>query len=338
MKNQKWIILAVALILIAGTAGALSWLRTHQKLGRPGLKTEPIPGGVMKKINLPERVLDFTSTNVPETEGCFGFSAAGHELCGTPLYRAGRLPGSEHDYLDGHRPHQHSQAGLLPARPGLGHQRQIGGEHPGGGHAELSTAGRQMGSQQFLSDRPTGRSKQVGGIYVFWLVADGEETPDNYQRMWWQARDLLRTGVLQRWAYVSYFSVCAPGQEEATFERMKNFIAHCRAGISISAGRTLNGKDVNHVATRPSDPDPVSPVGRCLLFASSFWMAYVLRLDPQIAAWLHRPADIGRRRFGHPETRLALGRADSRRAAHPGIAKFLQPPRALARAGQSSGR
>ena len=56
-------------------------------------------------------------------------------------------------------------------------------------------------------------------------LADGEETPDNYQRMWWLARDLVRTGVLQRWAYVSYFAVCAPGQEEATFERMKNLIA-----------------------------------------------------------------------------------------------------------------
>jgi hypothetical protein len=43
--------------------------------------------------------------------------------------------------------------------------------------------------------------------------------------MWWLARDLLRTGVLQRWAYVSYFSFCAPGQEDAAFERMSKLIA-----------------------------------------------------------------------------------------------------------------
>jgi hypothetical protein len=72
----------------------------------------------------------------------------------------------------------------------------------------------------------SGQKQQVGGLYVFWFVADGEETPDYRQRMWWQGRDLLRTGVLQRWAYVSCFSVCAPGQEDATFERMKNYIAH----------------------------------------------------------------------------------------------------------------
>jgi hypothetical protein len=56
-------------------------------------------------------------------------------------------------------------------------------------------------------------------------VADREQTTDNFQRMWWLARDLLRTGVLQRWAYVSYFSVCAPGQEDAAFERMNKLIA-----------------------------------------------------------------------------------------------------------------
>ena len=33
------------------------------------------------------------------------------------------------------------------------------------------------------------------------------------------------TGVLQRWAYVSYFSVCEPGQEDATFARMEKLIA-----------------------------------------------------------------------------------------------------------------
>jgi len=42
--------------------------------------------------------------------------------------------------------------------------------------------------------------------------------------MWWMARDVIRTGVLQRWAYVSYFAVCPPGAEEATFQRMKKLI------------------------------------------------------------------------------------------------------------------
>jgi hypothetical protein len=39
------------------------------------------------------------------------------------------------------------------------------------------------------------------------------------------AGELLKTGTLQRWAYISCFSVCKPGDEEATFERLKKFIA-----------------------------------------------------------------------------------------------------------------
>ena len=68
MKNQKWLILFVVLVLMAGTAGALIWLKGHQRLGKPGIKATPIPGSTMMKIDLPEHVPDFTSTNVPESE------------------------------------------------------------------------------------------------------------------------------------------------------------------------------------------------------------------------------------------------------------------------------
>ncbi|HVV00492.1 MAG TPA: hypothetical protein VHH88_03965, partial [Verrucomicrobiae bacterium] len=39
------------------------------------------------------------------------------------------------------------------------------------------------------------------------------------------AKQMLLTGVLQRWAYVMCFSACPPGQESATVDRMKKFIA-----------------------------------------------------------------------------------------------------------------
>jgi hypothetical protein len=39
------------------------------------------------------------------------------------------------------------------------------------------------------------------------------------------ARTLLSSGVLERWAYVSFFAPCAPGQEAETYERMKKLIA-----------------------------------------------------------------------------------------------------------------
>ena len=70
-----------------------------------------------------------------------------------------------------------------------------------------------------------GKEKSLSSVFVYWFVADNQLTANHRQRMWWMARDLLRTGVLQRWAYVTYFSVCAPGQEEATYARMREFIA-----------------------------------------------------------------------------------------------------------------
>jgi hypothetical protein len=72
---------------------------------------------------------------------------------------------------------------------------------------------------------PDGQKQAVSGIYVFWFVTDGQQTTDNYLRMWWMARDLICTGVLQRWAYISYFALCPSGEEEATFEQIKALIA-----------------------------------------------------------------------------------------------------------------
>ncbi len=65
------------------------------------------------------------------------------------------------------------------------------------------------------------------GVYVYWFVCDGAISgePTGRERMWWMAKELLRRGVLQRWAYVTCFAVCPPGQEDATYERMQQFIA-----------------------------------------------------------------------------------------------------------------
>ena len=72
--------------------------------------------------------------------------------------------------------------------------------------------------------RPDGQEREVAAVLVYWFVADNQLTADHWQRMWWMARDLLRSGVLQRWAYVIQFSICQPGEEEAAFARISEFI------------------------------------------------------------------------------------------------------------------
>lgn len=70
-----------------------------------------------------------------------------------------------------------------------------------------------------------GRPVQVRGLFVYWFVADGQSTPFHGERMWLLARDLVTSGVLQRWAYIASLGRCLPGQEEALLKRMKGFIA-----------------------------------------------------------------------------------------------------------------
>jgi hypothetical protein len=81
-----------------------------------------------------------------------------------------------------------------------------------------------------------GELRKLSGLYVYWFVADNQLTPYHGERMWWMARDLIRTGVLQRWAYVSYFTVCWPGQEDAAFSRLKDLIAASVPEFQLAAG------------------------------------------------------------------------------------------------------
>jgi len=232
MKNQKWILFSLALVLMAGTASALTWFRANQKLGRPGIIAETIPGSVMMKINLPERVLDFTSTNVPEPQTVLDylppdtsyverlyFAPDGFQAQGTII-----LMGADRTSI-------HNADYCLTGQGFTGKKKSVVAIPIAGQQPYQLPVARWDVSGDFR--RPDGQSVKVYGVYVFWFVADGEVTPDNHQRMWWLGRDLLRTGVLQRWAYISYFTVCAPGQEDAAFERLKNLIVHSVADYQL---------------------------------------------------------------------------------------------------------
>ena len=224
MKHQKWLVFVVALGLIAGTAGALTWLRANQKLGKPGIKAMAIPGSVMMKIELPERVLDFTSTNMPEPEVVVGYLPKDTSYAGR-LYTAtnGLQINSTIILMGADRTSIHKPDYCLPGQGwSINEKTVVNIPVAGPQNYQLPVAKWIIGN---VYQTPDGQKHEVSGLYVFWFVADGEQTADNYQRMWWLGRDLLRTGVLQRWAYVSFFSVCAPGQEDATFEQMKKLIA-----------------------------------------------------------------------------------------------------------------
>ena len=224
MKYQKMLLVVVVAGLMAGTAGVLTWLRSNQRLGKPGIKATPIPGSVAMTLELPAQVLDFTSTNVPEPQVVLNYLPKDTSFA-ERLYQMpdGFVATATIILMGADRTSIHRPDYCLPGQGWTIDSKTAVNIPISGGHPYELPVMKWVIHNSIQT--PDGRKREVSGIYVFWFVADHEQTVDNFQRMWWLARDLLRTGVLQRWAYVSYFSICAPGQEDATFERMNKLIA-----------------------------------------------------------------------------------------------------------------
>jgi hypothetical protein len=224
MTKQKWIILVTALVLIGGAAAILGRLQANQKLGRPGVKTSPIPGSHRLQIELPERALDYTSEAVEADKGTLEWLPQDTSL-GQRLYRApdGFQTSVNVVLMGSDRTSIHKSEFCLEGQGwridrGVSTETKVHMERP---------CQYDLPVTKFIATREVnaeGRTLTARGVYVIWFVADNEYTAHHWQRMWWMARDLLRTGVLQRWASISFFAQCAPGAEDATFERMKKLM------------------------------------------------------------------------------------------------------------------
>jgi hypothetical protein len=224
VKSQRRILFSVALVLIAATAGGLNWVKTHQKLGRPGVMAVTIPGSTQMKMDLPERVLDFTSTNMPEPEIVLGYLPPDTSYAeriytapdGFQVQGAIVLMGADRTSI--HKPDY-----CLPGQGWHIDSKKVVSVPIGGTRPYNLPVAKWVISADF--QMPEGQTERRSGVYAFWFVADNEQTPDFYGYLRRLTRDFLFTGVLQRWAYISYFCMCAPGQEDAAFARMEKLIA-----------------------------------------------------------------------------------------------------------------
>jgi hypothetical protein len=248
MNKQKWIILLVALGLIGGTAGMLSRLKANQRLGLPGILTKDIPNSSRKEILLPELVLDYTSQPVELDTNLFIYMPQDSSFV-QRRYKAADgfqtllnvvLMGSDRSTI--HKP-QFCLAGQgwaidqsKSAETTVPMQRPQPYDLP---------VMKLLTSRQFMKD---GQPVTYHGIYVYWFVADNQLTASHGTRMWRMAEELLRTGVLERWAYITCFSVCEPGQEEATYARMQKFIQASVPQFQKVAGSRSAGTAVTQTA------------------------------------------------------------------------------------------
>jgi hypothetical protein len=224
MKNQKIILFFVALALIAATADAVSWLKLHQRLGAPGVQAVPVPGSLQMQLALPERVLDFTSTNAPESPAELGYFPKDTSFARRLYQLPGGLQTSATVILMGaDRTSIHKPDYCLPGQGWQIRDKQevklpIAGARP----YELPVMKWTI-ANNFTA--PDGSRQQVGGLYVFWFVTENETT-DNFPAMLKSMLfHQLAHGVLQRWAYVSFFTACQPGQEDAAFASVKQLVA-----------------------------------------------------------------------------------------------------------------
>ncbi len=216
--------LIAALLLMALAGGAIYQLQTRQTLGRPGVLAEPQAGSPRWRIPLPEQVAGMTSQEVPAAEvelsALPADTSIGKRLYtatnGAPLLLQVVLMGRDRTSI--HQPQYclTGQGWLIEQTEEV--RLPVAGPQPHKIPALKLTA-----SKVFTTE--SGQRVPVRAIYVYWFVADGALTAHRSQRLRWMAEELLKTGTLQRWAYVACFAQCLPGEEDQTFARVKEFVA-----------------------------------------------------------------------------------------------------------------
>jgi hypothetical protein len=224
MSRQRWILLLVAVLMIAGAGAMLVRMKASQKLGAPGVKTRPLAGHQNLEVVLPETVAGYVSEWMGQDSNVVKTLPADTSY-GQRRYRTADgfwsqvnvvLMGSDRTSI--HKPQFCLEGNGWKIDPNASRVETVHIERP---------QPYDLPVMKVVSTRQVQENGQLvtlRGLYVYWFVADQAYTTDHLQRMWWMAEELLLTGVLQRWAYISYFSVCLPGQEEQTFERMKKLM------------------------------------------------------------------------------------------------------------------
>ena len=237
MNRRVWVWTAVAGLMILGTALVLGRLDTVQRLGQPGVRTRPLADSTIRVgVVLPETVPGYRSEWVEQPKEVVEALPPDTSF-GQRHYRAEDgfelllnvvLMGTDRTSI--HKPQFCLTGAGWRIEQTVRDWVRIPRPHPYDLPVVKLVVGREMTVQ--------GQTMPLRGVFVYWFVCEdglsGE--PTGWERMWWMARELVRRGVLQRWAYVTCFAVCLPGREEATYERMKEFLAQAVPEFQLVSG------------------------------------------------------------------------------------------------------
>jgi len=256
MTRPKWIVLLVGLALIVG-GGTLLWrVKAGQRLGQPGLRVEAAATGSGWVVALPVRVRQYTSTDLGPTadevamlpkDTTFGRrlyrAPTGHEILLSAV-----MMGTDRTSI--HKPEfcLENQGWRIVGRETL--QVPI----PGAPGYDLPV--RRFTANELVK-APDGTQQRRSGVYVFWFLTDRRLTASHWQRMLYLTWDLLQTRELPRWSYVSCFSTCLPGEEEATYDRIQQFIRSAAPEFQVlQRPETVRGRSASRWHPRESACPP----------------------------------------------------------------------------------
>lgn len=241
-------LLAVCLLMILGSASLLGWMQQNQRLGNPGVITSPLPGAapgsLNVKVELPEWVSIYDSVE-EEMDPMVVAALPPDTSYGQRLYTApdglriqvtAVLMGMDRTSI--HKP----QFCLVGAGWTINREEIVMVPIPEPAPYDLPVS-------RIIASRPVtheGQQFMLHGIYVYWFVEENWITARHEDRMWSMARSMIRDGTLQRWAYISCFVHCLPGQEDFVFERVKRFMAAGVPRFQIPGGpeAVLGGRDM----------------------------------------------------------------------------------------------
>jgi hypothetical protein len=229
-----------AILIIAGTAVVTSRLKENLRLGRPGLKMENFPilieDGTIARTNrvyFPTVVPGYHAEAGPldkledvylPKDTSFGrckYTSSSGDLVATASVV---LMGADRTSL--HKPEY-----CLPGQGwDIRQQKTFLAPLNSPERRELEIRRFDLG---FSRVREDGRRETKAGVYLFWFIADGEQTASTGTRTYLMMKDLLLKNVLQRWAYVSFFAECRPGGEEETSRKLTDLIASVAPLMSI---------------------------------------------------------------------------------------------------------
>lgn len=253
MNRRSLTVLFAGLVLIGSGTAALSWSRSHQKLGLPGIKTSPIPGSPRLSIYLPEKVLEYNSEVIPTDKNVLTYMPQDSSFGQRQYFRPGHnqldpialgvvLMGTDRTSI--HRP----EFCLVGAGWVLDESKSQPATVP-----ILAPYRYDLPVMKLLSTMEymeNGHPVTLRRVYTYWFVADQKLTADHNVRMWEMSKGLLRTGVLQRWAYIMCNAVCRPGEEDATFERMKGFIQAAVPQFQLVTGPRVEAGTATRLAAQ----------------------------------------------------------------------------------------